>query len=1334
MRYPIETRYNKDTDNPIYTIFDSESQTFEEVVVPREDSYSYFLQQNMTKQEVREILREMDIDSLARVVEIVPITKHNLFTDEDEELMKVKMESAMDVKTYRFNTCHEGHIKRVTRHMLDKKWYIGMPCDDNNRLIPVGVGPKYRDPLIAMGYPEDVVDQFLGFMFADIPEISTMSLDIETESFGTVLPNPMYASTPIISSAFKFHDVITNETTGIVVLLEDDLRRYVNKDINYSLRELVIQGKVKLEIYKTEYDLVMRIIEILKDPRYPLCVTYFGEGFDLPYIYNRAINLGINRNRIPFTAYRSRTPQRTRGARTDWRVKMKNKMHIDMLQFFSQPTIQNYVFKNKYKKLGLDPVARGLIGRGKVEHEESINDLSMSNLAYYNYIDADLTLDLMRQFDYLPLKITFMFMRIGRQGYYDAAHRAIGTKILNMAQGYMVERNILIPNRSDLSVVGTAHSSPDVKGKGYRGAVVIPTEKGLFVNIKRVDFASLYPTMMKEKNISFDTVNCNHPECRVNLVPELPHHICTKKIGIIPTLIGCLKDTRLLFFKPWSNDKSLPEKERNTYKAIEQAIKVYVNACLPHNEEVITLSKEGIVNKQTVGSLASCWKDRKILSIENDQNSSKFGHPVFIEINGVVERGIASIVEITLSDGRSIRCTENHVFPKSLPKHIRKTRNYDWKEEFQVKEVQAAKLEVGDEIFVLNNIPLSSTPPEILFIPDIIFTNNLSIALPREEFKKHAYKKNQRNVTDPLTSLFIKKSEYENIRKRYRINWNKLSETEKETVRNNYRRIEIKIKPSGPGYWYPSFLRIEKNLLKLLGWYIAEGSIDVKRNRFCITQCNLHSPENVEEIKEILKHLGFRFSYSINKQFEVNSNVYSMLLEALCGRGSKNKRIPLHILNRSRAETLLDAYFKGDGNWTNIGAKRYSTISKQLSSDLLTVIGALKRNASIHEEGIFRVVETKGMHYTRYKRGMVDFNGTVIVRIKKIEKLGKVPVIDIETENGWFVTTNGIVTHNSYGVSGFEGFGLFCEPVAESITSFSRNAITRLAIETESLIGNDLRKIAEEHGVDPLDALEYIPREDKLIIGGDTDSLMGKFTEKQIEHMVKFSQEVLNTELALEITAALALFYKKKNYILVEENGNVEVKGMLGKKRNTPPIAVQCFEKFKIILVDVVTKDEPIDGIREKTVDLIREFYDMIWEGKGNIKDYVFEVKMTKAISEYKASPQHVKAAKKWAKHVRKNSASLRTASDNTIVPVGSVIGYVKKAEGGVKTTRSGKRASGVKCDPIPIQIATKKDISPIYYHENLLSVMGQVMDALEINREEVITTDPSQSTLDTFF
>lgn len=900
MRYPIETKYNKDTDNPIYTIFDSQSQTFEEVVVPREDSYSYFLQQNMTKQEIREILREMDIDSLTRVVEIVPITKHNLFTDEDEVLMKVKMEAAMDVKTYRFNTCHEGHIKRITRHMLDKKWYMGMPCDDNNQLIPVSIKSKYKDPLIAMGYPEDVVDQFLGFMFADIPEISTMSLDIETESFGTVLPNPMYASTPIISSAFKFHDVITNETTGIVVLLEDELRQYVNKDINYSLRELVIQGRVKLEIYKTEYDLVMRIIEIIKDPRYPLCVTYFGEGFDLPYIYNRAINLGINRNRIPFTAYRSRTPQRTRGARTDWRVKMNNKMHIDLLQFFSQPTIQNYVFKNKYKKLGLDPVARGLIGRGKVEHEESINDLSMSNLAYYNYIDADITLDLMKQSDYLPLKITFMFMRIGRQGYYDAAHRAIGTKILNMAQGYMVERNILIPNRSDLSVVGTAHSSPDVKGKGYRGAIVIPTEKGLFVGIKRVDFASLYPTMMKEKNISFDTVNCNHPECRVNLVPELPHHICTKKIGIIPTLIGCLKDTRLLFFKPWSNDKSLPEKERNTYKAIEQALKVYVNA--------------------------------------------------------------------------------------------------------------------------------------------------------------------------------------------------------------------------------------------------------------------------------------------------------------------------------------------------------------------------------------------------------------------------------------------------SYGVSGFEGFGLFCEPVAESITAWSRDAITRLAIETESLIGNDLRKIAEEHGVDPLDALEYIPREDKLIISGDTDSLMGKFTEEQIEHMIKFSQEVLDTELALEITAALALFYKKKNYILVEENGNVEVKGMLGKKRNTPPIAVQCFEKFKTILVDVVTKDEPIDGIREKTVDLIREFYDMIWEGKGDIKDYVFEVKMTKAISEYKASPQHVKAAKKWAKHVRKNSTSLRTASDNTIVPVGSIIGYVKKAEGGVKTTRSGKRASGVKCDPIPIQIATKKDISPIYYHENLLSVMGQVMDALEINREEVITTDPSQSTLDTFF
>jgi DNA polymerase I len=317
-----------------------------------------------------------------------------------------------------------------------------------------------------------------------------------------------------------------------------------------------------------------------------------------------------------------------------------------------------------------------------------------------------------------------------------------------------------------------------------------------------------------------------------------------------------------------------------------------------------------------------------------------------------------------------------------------------------------------------------------------------------------------------------------------------------------------------------------------------------------------------------------------------------------------------------------------------------------------------------------------------------------------------------------------IFVNVSYGVLSHKGFGFYCPPVSESITAHARQSITKLAIKAEEMNGNNLIRIAEEHKVEPLEALEYIDADKKKILIGDTDSLAGHFTNEEVEELKKFSEEELECELELEITAPLAIFHKKKNYILVDEDGEVEVKGMLGKKRNTPPISTKCFDEFKDILSSAVKNDDIYeDRIRKETVELVRRYYNKIWYGEGDIRDYAFEVRMTKKFSEYKVSPQHVAAAMKWVEAVKKNTIALRTTSADQIVPAGSYIKYVKKSKSGIKG----------KCDSIPIQLATKDDIGHSFYHENLLSVMGQVMEALNINEKEVITADPNQMTLAEF-
>ena len=42
--------------------------------------------------------------------------------------------------------------------------------------------------------------------------------------------------------------------------------------------------------------MILDTFELMK--KYPLLITYNGDGFDLPYLYNRAGRLGIDRQKI----------------------------------------------------------------------------------------------------------------------------------------------------------------------------------------------------------------------------------------------------------------------------------------------------------------------------------------------------------------------------------------------------------------------------------------------------------------------------------------------------------------------------------------------------------------------------------------------------------------------------------------------------------------------------------------------------------------------------------------------------------------------------------------------------------------------------------------------------------------------------------------------------------------------------------------------------------------------------------------------------------------------------------------------------------------------------
>jgi DNA polymerase elongation subunit (family B) len=118
---------------------------------------------------------------------------------------------------------------------------------------------------------------------------------------------------------------------------------------------------------------------------------------------------------------------------------------------------------------------------------------------------------------------------------------------------------------------------------------------------------SLYPSLIKVHNLSYETVNCGHPECRTNLVPDTTHWVCTRRKGITSLVVGSLRDLRVSHYKPLARDPTLGKDDRELYNIVSQGLKVYLNAsygifgfetfalyCLPVAEATAALGRDAI--------------------------------------------------------------------------------------------------------------------------------------------------------------------------------------------------------------------------------------------------------------------------------------------------------------------------------------------------------------------------------------------------------------------------------------------------------------------------------------------------------------------------------------------------------------------------------------------------------------------------------------------------------------------------------------------------------------------------------------------------------------------
>ena len=399
---------------------------------------------------------------------------------------------------------------------------------------------------------DEHVSQWANLLNQPIPKIKRISLDIEVESEIGRIPDPKIAEKRITAVGFEGSDGLKQ----VFVLRKSGIEEGVNE---------LLPG-VKIVFYEEtkEKEMILDTFELMK--KYPLLITYNGDGFDLPYLYNRASRLGIDRQKNPLYMMRDSAT-------------LTDGVHLDLYRTMSNRAFQIYAFGQKYSDFSLNSVSKGLLGEKKIDYGVELDDLTLYQTANYCQNDARLTYNLTAFNNDLLMNLLIVISRIARMPIDDISRMGVSQWIRSLLYYEHRKNGILIPRRQELdNRSSTVSNEAVIKDKKFRGGLVVEPEEGIHFDVTVMDFASLYPSIIKVKNLSYETVRCSHDECKKNTIPQTTHWVCTKKNGLTSVLIGSLRDLRVNYYKNMAKKDTLSVEEKQLFTVVSQALKVILNA------------------------------------------------------------------------------------------------------------------------------------------------------------------------------------------------------------------------------------------------------------------------------------------------------------------------------------------------------------------------------------------------------------------------------------------------------------------------------------------------------------------------------------------------------------------------------------------------------------------------------------------------------------------------------------------------------------------------------------------------------------------------------------
>lgn len=312
----------------------------------------------------------------------------------------------------------------------------------------------------------------------------TYFVDIETEIVDG-FPKAEEAKSRILTFS-----IITPDRKAIVLGLDDLSSEQIKKiedDTLKHFKKYDQDWEFSYYKFKDEYNMLYTFLHKFM-PKFPMMTGWNFINYDWQYIVNRCKRLQIDLTEVAITGELDRNDSRP--------------LHMGILDYMQ--LYDKYDRSVKVKESNkLDFVAGQVLDVAKIKYTGGLQDLyenDFQKYVFYNVVDSILVYYIDQKLK--SMEVIMTLATITKMPLYKAASPVAVTEAL-------MARKMAEMNRK----IGVDYNQEDNKKDGkYAGAFVKQPLVGYYSGVSAFDFASLYPSVMRQFNIS--------PDAYVDLIPE----------------------------------------------------------------------------------------------------------------------------------------------------------------------------------------------------------------------------------------------------------------------------------------------------------------------------------------------------------------------------------------------------------------------------------------------------------------------------------------------------------------------------------------------------------------------------------------------------------------------------------------------------------------------------------------------------------------------------------------------------------------------------------------------------------------------------------------------